>query len=139
MFCFVRPEEGRGFKCSPEWFFFYWNQPHWANLVIELPCPSVCVCVCLSVCAIRCSFVEASHWPWCHMISSRPFIGPSSLPPQPAPIFSNLAQQFFLRVQFFFVEGGGTPHPPQKNLKKYKTPPKNFFFWNEKQFKEKKM
>ena len=40
---------------SPTW-------PHWAELVIELPC--ACVCLCLCVCAIECSFF------------SRPLIGP---------------------------------------------------------------
>ena len=32
------------------------NQPHWADSVIELQCPSVCGSVCLFVCAIGCSF-----------------------------------------------------------------------------------
>ena len=42
---------------SPTW-------PHWAELVIELPC--ACVCLCLCVCAIECSFF------------SRPLIGPQT-------------------------------------------------------------
>ena len=48
---------------------FSLNQPHWADSVIESPCPSV-----------RCSvssgavFSEASHWPLGHMMSSRPLI-----------------------------------------------------------------
>ena len=52
-------------------FRFSQTRPHWAELVIELPCP----CVCLFVCAIGCSFFrglslalrshdqfQASHW-----------------------------------------------------------------------------
>ena len=56
------------------------TRPLWAELVIESPCPCVCLSVCVSApsCAV---FSEASHWPWDHMISSRPIIGPPSLPP----------------------------------------------------------
>ena len=72
---------------SISFFSFSLNGPHWADSVIELPRRDVCLSVYLSVCAIRCSFFfEASHWPWGHMISSRPLIGPPSLPPpRPAP------------------------------------------------------
>ena len=52
-------------------YIFSPTRPHWAELVIESPCPSVCLCVC----AIGCSFFrclslalrsqdqfQASHW-----------------------------------------------------------------------------
>ena len=41
---------------------------------------SVCMsgCLCAPSSAV---FSQASHWPWGHMISSRPLIGPPSLPP----------------------------------------------------------
>ena len=48
---------------SPTW-------PHWAELVIESPCPSVCLCA-----PSGAVFSEASHWPSDHMIRSRPLIG----------------------------------------------------------------
>ena len=38
-------------------------------------------------------FSEASHWPWDHMISSRPLIGPPSLPPLETWKFGNLETQ----------------------------------------------
>ena len=56
------------------------TRPHWAELVIESPCPSVCVCVCLSA-PSGAVFFEASHWPSDQMTRSRPLIGPPSLPP----------------------------------------------------------
>ena len=56
-------------RFSPTW-------PHWAELVIESPCPCVWMFVLSGA-----VFSEASHWPWDHMISSRPLIGPPSLPP----------------------------------------------------------
>ena len=52
-------------------FFFSLNRPHWADSVIESPCPSVCGSVCLFVCTIGCIFFrpligpdqfQASHW-----------------------------------------------------------------------------
>ena len=42
---------------------------------------SVCLSGCLSVCAIGCIFFYASHWPSGNITSSRPLIGPPSLPP----------------------------------------------------------
>ena len=39
-------------------FFLSLNQPHWADTVIELRCPSVCVSVFLCVCLIGCSFFQ---------------------------------------------------------------------------------
>ena len=55
--------------------YFFTASAHWADSVIELPCPSVCMCVCLFVCAIGCSFLlglsltlrshdefQACHW-----------------------------------------------------------------------------
>ena len=48
----------------------------------------VAMSVCLSGCLFAPSdavFLEASHWPWDHMIISRPLMGPPSLPPPPSP------------------------------------------------------
>ena len=46
--------------------------------VTEFPC----LCVCLSGCLHHLvQFCKALHWPWGHMISSWPLIGPPSLPP----------------------------------------------------------
>ena len=50
------------------------TQPHWAELVIESPCPCVCGSVCLSA-PSSAVFFEASHWPSGHMTRSRPLIG----------------------------------------------------------------
>ena len=58
------------------------TRPLWAELVIELPCPSVCLCA-----PSDAVLFEASHWPRDHMISSRPLIGePPSPPTPPAPL-----------------------------------------------------
>ena len=35
----------------------------WADEVLELQCPSVCVCVCVSICAIGCSFCSSLFGP----------------------------------------------------------------------------
>ena len=56
------------------------TRPHWAELVIESPCPSVEMCVCLRH-RVQ-FFFEASHWPSDHMTRSRPLIGQ---PPPPPP------------------------------------------------------
>ena len=56
------------------------TRPHLAELVIESPCPSVCLCVCLFA-PSSAVFFEASHWPSGHMTRSRPLIGQ----PPPAP------------------------------------------------------
>ena len=50
------------------------TRPHWAELVIESPCPSVDMCVCVSA-PSGAVFFEASHWPSGHMTRSRPLIG----------------------------------------------------------------
>ena len=66
-------------------FIFSPTRPLWAELVIESPCP--CVCLCAPSGAV---FFEASHWPWDHMISSRPLIGrppPSAPPPKKKSLF----------------------------------------------------
>ena len=42
-------------QCLP-YAEFSLNRPHWADSVIESPCPCVCVSVCLSVCAIGCEY-----------------------------------------------------------------------------------
>ena len=44
-----RQAAGEGVGFSP-------TRPHWAELVLESPCPWRCLSVCLSVCAIECSF-----------------------------------------------------------------------------------
>ena len=49
---------------------FSQTRPFWAELVIELPCP--CVCLYVPSSAV---FFKASHWPSDHMIRSRPLIG----------------------------------------------------------------
>ena len=75
------------------------TRPLWAELVIESPCPFVCLCVCVSAPSVA-VFFEASDWPCDHMISSRPLIG------QPPPHKKNLnkkslPQPFF--ILFFFI------------------------------------
>ena len=52
------------------------TRPHWAELVIESACPSVCLFAPASA-----AFFEASHWPSGHMTRSWPLIGQ----PPPAP------------------------------------------------------
>ena len=48
--------------------------PGWFSQRVDM---SICRCVCV------CHYMHflAFHWPWDHMISSRPLIGPPSLPP----------------------------------------------------------
>ena len=60
------------------WIFaqFSPTRPHWAELVIELPCLSVCLFA-----PSNAFFYEASHWPSGHMTRSWPLIGQ----PPPAP------------------------------------------------------
>ena len=72
---------------------FHWTA-YWTNFEFSLTPPSGPgqsssrdvrpYVVCMS--PPREIYFEASHWPWDHMISSRPLIGqPHALPPYPAP------------------------------------------------------
>ena len=85
-------------------YIFSPTRPHWAELVVELPCPCVWMCapsgavfkesalgrffhrVAMSVCLFVCLspshaiFFEVSHWPLDHMTRSRPLIGQPSFP-----------------------------------------------------------
>ena len=71
--------------------FFLLNGPHLADLVIELPCPWVCLSAQSGT-----VFFKASHWPWDHMTSSRPLIGPP-----PPPWNSALKERSLFRIKLF--------------------------------------
>ena len=71
---------GRGVDPNPKLLrHFSLNRPHCTGL-IQSKSRHVRLSVWMSVCAIGWSFFKASYWPWDHMLSSRPLIGPPFLP-----------------------------------------------------------
>ena len=104
------------------------TRPHWAELVIESPCPSVCLFVCVSVCAIGCSFFrglslalrshdqfQASHW--------------SSLPPS----FGNLETWKLRNLKTQKLGNSETRTPGNPETRKLG----NFIFFGEKKINKK--